>query len=101
MSRYQLEYKCSIWNRISFNSKQSLDEAIALIESGMNPNELGYEDDNMIEPILEVEEFITPEENDGHATIECYDCDRHVRRLIWNNSYESQVKRKQYENRND
>ena len=91
-----LDYKATIWCRIPIKSNDALKRVQEKIEANILPSEL-YNDldsDNDVgrcEILYETEEFISPNENDGNATIEIWDDEGN---FIWDNSYESEIKRK-------
>lgn len=97
-----LDYKATVWFRISIRSEEYLQKVKERVEKGDLPSDLyNYEDDlvGQCEPLYDTEEFINPNENDGQSTIEIYqyqkvnNCTQPV--LIWDNSYGSEIKRKE------
>ncbi len=94
MSNY-IDYKATIWLRIPIESDKVLKKVKKRIEEGLLPAELydklSMEDLSQCETLYDTEEFINPNENNGQATIEIYKDDK----LIWDNSYESEIKRKE------
>lgn len=96
-----IDYKATVWFRIPVENEKLLPEIITKLEQGMLPAELYNDGDEKILPceiLYDTEEFINPNENDGQSTIEVYEfqkinnCTQPVN--IWNNSYESEIKRK-------
>lgn len=94
MSNY-IDYKATIWFRIPIESDEALKKVKEKLETGSLPvhvyDELLMEDLGQCETLYDTEEFINPNENDGQATIEIYSDDK----MIWDNSYESEIKRKE------
>lgn len=94
-----LDYKATIWFRIPIRDKETLNKVKQKIEKGILPSELYNDLDTehelgQCEPLYDTEEFITPNENDGQSTIEIYsDGDKNTQ-MVWDNSYESEIKRK-------
>ena len=95
MSNY-LDYKATIWFRIPINSEKIFKKVKKKVDEGTLPAEL-YDDIELnselgqCEPLYDTEEFISPNENDGQSTIEIYKDTE----TVWDNSYESEIKRKQ------
>ena len=79
MAKYQLDFKYTDWERITFDSKEEFEEAKKLIiEKGYSPSELQDELGELeIEPLYTCE-YITPQENGGCSTIEIYEEDKLV-----------------------
>ena len=99
MDRY-LDYKATVWFRIPIQSEENLQKVKQKIEEGLLPYELYNDLDiehelGQCEPLYDTEEFISPNENDGQSTIELYSGDDNGNQeCIWDNSYESEIKRK-------
>ena len=99
MDKY-LDYKATIWFRIPIQSEEVLQKVKQKIEEGLLPSELYNELDTehelgQCELLYDTEEFISPNENDGQSTIELYSgSDNGNQKCIWDNSYESEIKRK-------
>ena len=95
MNKY-LDYKATIWGRMFFKDVADINKVVEKLEQGYLPAELAEEDlgFDYWEIIDDTEEFITPSENDGQSTIEVYEGDN-FQECIWDNSYESEIKRKQ------
>jgi len=94
----ELHYKTTVWNKIKFNDDSiTKEEIIKKLEKGYQPLDLGNEIESEFETMLETEEYITVEENDGQSTIELMENSSNFIGLecIWDNSYESELKRKQ------
>ena len=77
MSRY-LDYKCTIWQRITISDDKTFESIKSDIEENLSPDDIynKYESTHTVTPItaiLETEELMTPFDNDGEATIELYD----------------------------
>jgi hypothetical protein len=92
MSKY-IDYKVETWIRVKFNEDINLQEIIDKLEKGTLPPDFGNEYDVEYENLTETEEFIRPIENDGQSTIEVYN-GNDFQELIWDNSFESEIKRK-------
>lgn len=92
----ELHYKTTCWVSMKFNSEITKEELIERLEAGELPLDIGNTEDFEAENLLETEEYVTLEENDGQATIEVMDYTPGEPGLIaiWNNSYESEIKRK-------
>mgnify|MGYP003608650234 CR=1 FL=1 len=80
---------------MEFNGEITKEEIIKRLESGDLPLDIGATEDVEYQNILETEEYVTLEENDGQATIEVMDYIPGKPGLvtIWDNSYESEIKR--------
>ena len=91
----ELHYKTTCWVSMKVNSKITKEELIERLEAGELPLDIGSDEDVEYENILETEEYINLEENDGQATIEVMDYIPGEPGLvaIWDNSYESEIKR--------
>jgi hypothetical protein len=78
-------YKFTGWCNIDFQDEVSLGSLIKQLESGISP--LNLEEVNSknceFENLTEVEEYMTPEENDNQYTIEVYD---DTNNIVWKNS---------------
>lgn len=96
-----LDYKATIWFRIPIESEDDLEKIKKKMESGELPSELYNDPDLKIgqcEPLYDTEEFISPNENDGQSTIEIFNDPVNTfspTNLVWDNSYESEIKRKE------
>lgn len=97
MSKY-IDYKVETWIRVKFNEDINLQEIIDKLEKGTLPPDFGNEYDVEYENLTETEEFIKPIENDGQSTIEVYD-GNDFQELMWDNSFESEIERKNEQNR--
>ena len=98
-----LDYKATIWFRIPIQNKETLEKVKEKIQQGMLPSELYNDLDTehelgTCELLYDTEEFISPNENDGQSTIEIYENGDKDVQIIWDNSYESEIKRKNNEN---
>ncbi len=93
MSKY-IDYKVETWIRVRFNEDINLQEVIDKLEKGTLPPDFGNEYDVEYENLTETEEFIRPIENDGQSTIEVYEGDN-FQECIWDNSFDSEIKRKE------
>lgn len=94
-----LDYKATTWFRIPIQNKQVLEKVKEKIQQGMLPSELYNDLDTehelgACELLYDTEEFITPNENDGHSTIEIYKNEDNDIQIIWDNSYESEIESK-------
>ena len=87
----ELHYKTTCWVSMKFNSEITKEELIERLEAGELPLDIGNTEDFEAENLLETEEYVTLEENDGQATIEIMDT---ANKCVWDNSYESEIKRK-------
>ncbi len=100
MADYCLDYKAEIWFRIPIGSKEALEKVKHYLEQNLTPGELFNELDLTIdedlgqcEPLYETEEFIDSFENDGQSTIEVYERKSEGDKLLWDNSYSSDIVR--------
>ena len=99
----EIHYKTTMWCKIILDeTKISKEEVLQKLNEGYLPSEIGFDNDinSQWEIIGETEEFITPAENDGESTIELmeYRNSKLGLQCVWDNSYESELKRKQDEN---
>ncbi len=98
----EIHYKTTMWCKIILDdSKISKEEVLQKLNEGQLPSEIGFNDDINSEWMImeDTEEFITPVENDGQSTIELMEYQEGKLGLqnIWDNSFESELKRKQNE----
>lgn len=100
----ELHYKCTVWCSIKFNEDVDKELIIEKLNSGMLPLDVAYSHEEETgnvewEVINETEEFISVEENNGESTIELmeYQEGKLGLQCIWDNSFESEIKRKQNE----
>lgn len=67
-----IDYKVTSWVRVHIDNSK-IDEAQAMILAGDLPEDLiGELNPNEIENLIDVEEYMPIEENDGQSTIELY-----------------------------
>ena len=92
----EIHYKTTCWVSVKFNSEITKEEIIKRLESGDLPLDIGATEDVQYENMVETEDYVSLEENDGQATIEVMDYIPGKPGLvtIWDNSYESEIKRK-------
>lgn len=98
----EIHYKTTMWCRIALDeTKISKEEVLQKLNEGYLPSEIGFNEDinSEWEIIQDTEEYMAPVENDGQSTIELMvkEEDGYLQ-CIWDNSYESEMKRKQNEN---
>lgn len=96
MSKY-IDYKVETWIRVKFNEDVDIQEVIDKLKKGTLPPNFGNEYDVEYENLTETEEFINPIENDGQSTIEVYEDVKDTenwQECIWDNSFESEINRK-------
>ena len=96
----EIHYKTTMWCKIILDeTKISKEEVLQKLNEGYLPSEIGFDNDidSQWEVIEDTEEFITPVENDGESTIELmeYQDGKLGMQCVWDNSYESELKRKQ------
>lgn len=96
----EIHYKTTMWCKIILDETEiSKEEVLQKLNEGYLPSEIEFDEDinSEWEVISESEEFITPAENDGQSTIELmeYQSGKLGLQCIWDNSYESELKRKQ------
>lgn len=98
----ELHYKCSVWCTIKFNEEVDKQFIIDKLNSGMLPLEVAYANEGETgnvewEVLTDTEQFIPSEENDGQSTIELMEHQLGTlgMQCIWDNSFESEIKRKQ------
>lgn len=97
MSKY-VDYLCKVWGRLHFSEDTDMNKVIEKLEQGYLPSELcddpelGFQE---FELLVNSEEYLSPQENQGRQTIEIYDDIDNPnpwQELIWDNVN----KRKQY-----
>ena len=72
----EIHYKVKIWCRLKFDGDVKKEDIIKKLEEGYLPLEIGYDgivpnlESCVWEAIIDTEEYLTPEENDGQSTIE-------------------------------
>lgn len=78
-----IQYKTEIWNRMIVDD-QNISDIIERLKNGDTIWDF-YNDEisTELEPILDTEVLLTPDENDGQSTIEVYDCENCA--PIWTN----------------
>lgn len=96
----EIHYKTTMWCKIILDeTKISKEEVLQKLNEGYSPSEIGFNEDinSQWEVVEDSEEFITPSENDGESTIELmeYQDGKLGLQSVWDNSYESELKRKQ------
>lgn len=97
----ELHYKCTTWCKLIFPDTTNKEDLIQKLNEGYYPLELGYDDvvegvkNVEWEAINDTEQFLSVNENDGDPTIELYEKDSTMVAPIWDNSYQSELKRKQ------
>lgn len=96
----EIHYKTTMWCKIILDeTKISKEEVLQKLNEGYSPSEIGFDEDinSQWEIIEDTEEFITPVENDGESTIGLmeYQDGKLGMQCVWDNSYESELKRKQ------
>ena len=96
----EIHYKTTMWCKIILDEdKISKEEVLQKLNEGYLPSEIGFDKDinSQWEIIDDTEEFITPAENDGQSTIELmeYQYSKLGLQCIWDNSFESEIKRKE------
>jgi hypothetical protein len=91
MKKY-IDYKVTIWCRLSFNDDIDMTEIIEKLKQNTLPSELSYEFLDSVEygNLVDTEELMSVQENDGQSTIEVYEGEK----MIWDNNFESEIKRK-------
>lgn len=97
----EIHYKTTMWCKIILDeNKISKEEVLQKLNEGYSPSEIGFNEDinSEWEIIEDTEEFISPNENDGQSTIEVYEDGDNDMQIIWDNSYEAEIKRKNNEN---
>lgn len=96
----EIHYKTTMWCKVILDeNKISKEEVLQKLNEGYLPSEIGFDNDidSQWEIIGDTEKFITPAENDGESTIELmeYQDGKLGMQCVWDNSYESELKRKQ------
>jgi hypothetical protein len=78
-----IDIKVTVWNRIHFTDDADMQKLVDLIQQigidSIYEDESGFSE---LETLYDTESSVTPEQNDGEATIEVYEKDRY----IWNNA---------------
>ncbi len=73
---FYIDYKSTVWERLHFNSKEELDEAVEAIEraDGKIDGVFEYLPDSIfeVESIYETSEALNPEDNGDQPTVEAY-----------------------------
>ena len=89
----EIHYKVTTWCKLKFDGDVKKEDIIKKLEEGYLPLELGYDGiiPNLVncewEAINDTEEYLSPEENDGEATIELMEAtERGWLESIWDNS---------------
>jgi len=89
----EIHYKVTTWCKLKFDGNVQKEDIIKKLEEGYLPLELGYDEiiPNLVncewEAINDTEEYLSPEENDGEATIELMEeTERGWLESIWDNS---------------
>ena len=98
----EIHYKTTMWCKIILDEdKISKEEVLQKLNEGQLPSEIGFDEDinSQWEVIYDSEEYISPIENDGQSTIELmeYQEGKLGMQCIWDNSFDSEIKRKQNE----
>lgn len=92
----EIHYKATVWVSIKFPDEVTKEEIIERLEKGEMPLEIADQFDCEYENMTETEEYVTLEENDGQATIEVMEeTEKGWLEAVWDNSFESELKRKQ------
>jgi len=85
-----VDYKITSWRRIHFGDNANSERIIEIIkEEGINEildEDLGFREQ---ETLLEVDEEMTLEKNNGFPTIEVYARGKFIDELIWSNGKDS------------
>ena len=85
-----VDYKITTWKRVHFEDHADSERIIEIIkEEGINAildEDLGFTEQ---ETLLEVDEEMTLEENNGFSTIEVYAQGEFINNLIWSNGKDS------------
>lgn len=89
----EIHYLFRSWGKLKFDGNVQKEDIIKKLEEGYLPLELGYDGiiPNLVncewEAINDTEEYLSPEENDGEATIELMEeTERGWLESIWDNS---------------
>lgn len=73
-----IDYKATVWFRVPIHNKDKFETIKKLLEKGASIDDLyndpniKYEDLGALEAILDTEELMSVEENDGCSTIELF-----------------------------
>ena len=94
-----VDVKVTVWQKIQIDdSESSVEEIIEFLER-YGPSELWNDIYNRFSPdwetLLDTEEYMTVEENDGCSTIELYEEYSDGDKLIWNNGIVDSYKNKE------
>lgn len=98
MSKY-IDLKVTAWDRLTFHDHADMNKVIAALENGLSVDDICDEEYgfNYSDIMLDTEEYLTPENNDGEATIEVYtDSDIHgmpldINEPIWTNAHTTEL----------
>ena len=96
MADLEIHYKTTIWQSIKFPEGTSKKKILEELNKGELPEDIAGDYPNTeFEMLYGTEEFIPVSENDGQSTIELVvrEEDGYLK-PIWDNSYESEIKRK-------
>ena len=102
----EIHYKCTTWCKLKLPNGVDKERILQKLNEGYTPNDIAAliseklpDEDIGWETIDNTEEFMTVEENDGESTIELMEWQPGIEGLkcIWDNSYESELKRKENE----
>ena len=99
MADLEIHYKTTIWQSIKFPEGTSKEEILEQLNKGELPENIAGDYPNVeFQTLYDTEEFIPVSENDGQSTIELVikEEDGYLQ-PIWDNSYESEIKRKNNE----
>ena len=92
----ELHYKATVWCKLKFPDYINPEIIVEKLEKGYLPLEVACDNDINSDVTWQIsedtEEFLSPSENDGLATIELYKDLNEA--PIWDNSFESELKRK-------
>ena len=96
MADLEIHYKTTIWQSVKFPEGTSKEKILEELNKGELPENIaGYFPDVEFEMLYDTEEFLPVSENDGQATIELMIREEEgYLKPIWDNSYESEIKRK-------
>ena len=99
MADLEIHYKTTIWQSVKFPEGTSKEKILEELNKGELPEDIaGDFPDVEFEMLYDTEEFMSVSENDGQSTIELMvKGENGYLQPIWDNSYESEIKRKNNE----
>ena len=97
MTKHYIDYKAIVWFRIPVDSEpDNLQKAITKLNEGSLPSDLYADKSLNIDGChVIVEQFMSVNDNDGERTMELIKEEGDRQYTLWDNSYTSELKRKE------